>query len=418
MAPELPQPKPGRSAAQQFVADHLGHLAAGPLEGSATISGGQSNADAALAAFDVSRYASTRNEVWPANRQGASRLSPYIRHGLLQLSQVWHAVEGGPQRDVAKFRDELMWQEFARHWYGRRGRTTKLRSRTKLDASVDPDAVWDRSMACIELGVDGLMNEGWVINQQRMWLASHWAVRQPLPWQIGEDVFFRHLLDGSRAANRLGWQWTAGVSSSKPYGFSRWQVNKRAPGLCEQCVHRDDCPIEDWPDDTAPRRRVIDPGLDDETEPEDWAGPRRRVVTGPPDFVWLTAESLGTSDPALVGRPDLPSIFVFDEPLLAHLQLSAKRLIFLVETLAELANDRDLTVMLGDPVDVLSGSHVATTYAPVPGFRAISRQIQPVEMHPWPWLCAPSARSIASFSAWRRTAKPSPSRDAVADERD
>ena len=51
----------------------------------------------------------------------------------------------------------------------------------------------------------------------------------------GEDVFFRHLLDGSRAANRIGWQWTVGALTGKPYGFSRWQVEKRAPGLCDTC---------------------------------------------------------------------------------------------------------------------------------------------------------------------------------------
>ena len=83
---------------------------------------------------------------------------------------------------------------------------------------------------------DELHRDGWLVNQTRMWLASQWAVRAGADWRAGEDAMFTHLLDGSRAANRLGWQWTVGTGSGKPYGFSRWQVEKRAPaavpGLC------------------------------------------------------------------------------------------------------------------------------------------------------------------------------------------
>ncbi|MGB1631262.1 MAG: FAD-binding domain-containing protein, partial [Acidimicrobiales bacterium] len=70
--------------------------------------------------------------------------------------------------------------------------------------------------------VDELETDGWLVNQTRMWLAGDWTVRWGQDWRRGEDRFFRHLLDGSRAANRLGWQWTTGVGASKSYGFSRW----------------------------------------------------------------------------------------------------------------------------------------------------------------------------------------------------
>ena len=70
-------------------------------------------------------YARRRNEVWPESRRGASRLSPYIRHGLLTLPRVWSHVAGGPEEDVAKFRDELRWQEYARHLYARMGTATR-----------------------------------------------------------------------------------------------------------------------------------------------------------------------------------------------------------------------------------------------------------------------------------------------------
>ncbi|MFU8841579.1 MAG: hypothetical protein ACNA8R_12805 [Nitriliruptoraceae bacterium] len=99
---------------------------------------------------------------------------------------------------------------------------------------------------------------------------------------------------------------------------------------------------------------------------------------------------------------------MFDAPLLQRLQLSAKRLVFLTETLAELAEHRDLTVHLGAPVEVLRGRRLAVTHAPVPGFRRRAAALEVVARHPWPWLRRPHGGSVASFSAWRRALERSP----------
>ena len=363
-------------------------------------------ADAALDGYDVAGYAGKRNHVLPESRRGASALSPYIRHGLLPLRRVWDHVAGGPERDVAKFRDELMWQEFARHWYARHGADTRRGIRRELAVTHDPvdpglDG-WDRDMACMEATVAELERDGWLVNQTRMWLSSDWSVRNGQAWQDGDDVFFAHLLDGSRAANRLGWQWTTGVGSSKHYGFSRWQVEKRAPKLCATCTLRDACPIQNWPDDPE----FIGGGAGKPTAPG-LVGPT--VVEGDrdPEVVWLTAESIGDDDPALAAHCDLPAVFVFDRALLARLQLSAKRLVFFVETLAEIAEARSLEVHLGAPTDALAGRIPAVTHAPVPGFARLAEQLSDggVVSHPWPWLCEPTGGSVASFSAWRRSVR-------------
>jgi deoxyribodipyrimidine photo-lyase len=401
----LPTPEPGRGAAEAFVAEHLGHLVCDEIKGSQEFSGGQTAADAALAGFDVAGYARNRNEVLPAARRGASALSPYIRHGLLTLRQVWHHVAGGPERDVKKFRDELLWQEFARHWYSRLGSKTRRGVHNALmpTETGDFDSGWDRRMACMDNTIGELLNDGWLVNQTRMWLSSHWSVREGLSWQEGEDHFFRHLLDGSRAANRLGWQWTTGTGSSKHYGFSRYQVEKRAGVLCNMCAMKQWCPIEEWPHN---------PPLDPVPEPVELrrdphgirtSGPKHVVETRPADTVWLTAESLGFSDPALVARTGLPVAFVFDQPLLESLQLSSKRLVFLTEVLAELGATLPVELHLGAPVDVLRERAVAVTFAPVPGFRRRAEAIVPAETHPWPWLAQPSNGPITSFSAWRKS---------------
>jgi deoxyribodipyrimidine photo-lyase len=257
-------------------------------------------------------------------------------------------------------------------------------------------------MACIDATVGELERDGWLVNQTRMWLASQWTVRHGADWRDGEDRFFAHLLDGSRAANRLGWQWTIGAGTAKPYGFSRWQVEKRAPELCAGCPRRTNCPIEDWPAEQTLTAVDEDSRLDHDPDTTATAGPANPATTGNPEVVWLTAENLGDSDPALAAHPALPVVFVFDEPLLAGLRLSSKRLVFLAERLAELAENRALELYLGDPAGVLAGRALATTFTPVPKARRLRSELDVVELHPWPWLRRPSDGSISSFSAWRR----------------
>ena len=236
--------------------------------------------------------------------------------------------------------------------------------------------------------------------------------------------------------------WTVGTATGRPYGFSRWQVEKRAPGLCATCPLASRCPIEDWPPDAPSRRIPPPPALRADPDPAATAGPSEpssdwtnargpfghdpenldgnrvpghssnwtsgRGPIGPPPApgaVWLTAESLGDADPALAAHPDLPAVFVFDAPMLARVRLSGKRLVFLAETLADLGRRRPVRVLRGEPRALLGGMAVAVTHAPVPGFRRRAEEIRPVVVHPWPWLRRPHGGPAGSFSAWVRAAR-------------
>jgi len=385
-----------------WVTNHLGDLAGDEVRASSAFHGGQSAADAALAGLDVAGYASRRNEVLPRDRRGATRLSPWIRHGLLQLPRVWAAVADAPARDRRKFRSELLWQEYARHLYAQVGRELRQPLRHEPGRATGPwsGEPWPRQMACVDLAVGELEADGWMVNQARMWMASQWTVRGQGDWWDGEQHFFRHLLDGSRAANGLGWQWTVGAQTGRTYGFSRNQVRRRAPGLCDDCTLADDCPIADWPDVSDTGRVDAPTTLRQERTPGWSAGPADVLERREPDVAWLTAESLGDDDPALRGHPHLPVVFVFDEPLLHRLALSGKRLVFLAQALAEVGERRDLRLHLGDPEVVLADHEPAVTFTPVPGWRALSRALQPAVIHPWPWLRRPDGGSVSSFSAW------------------
>ena len=407
----LPTPPSEGDGLEDWLTRHLGDLCAPAVtaDGPATpMRGGQQAADTALQNFDVHGYARLRNNVWPEPTRGASRLSPYIRHGLLTLGEVWDRVADGPEDDVTKFRDELMWQEFARHLYARMGTATRrsLRFSVEERTSRPPGNPWSSDALCLRSSWQELAGNGWLTNQTRMWLASHWNVREELGWRDGEDLMYRHLLDGSRAANRLGWQWTTGALTGKAYGFSRWQVEKRAPGLCAKCPVEQRCPITDWPPVEEREPRVLtDDRLRRDADLESTAGPVTTRRSGDPDAVWITAESLGDRDPSIAAHPGLPVVFVFDQPLLRALRLSRKRLRFLAQSLAELATRRDVEIWLGSPVDVLSGRRLAATFTPVPGWRSRAGRLDIVATHPWPWLQRPHAGSVTSYTAWRRNLK-------------
>lgn len=381
---------PDKLLNQHFVGLHSGG-------GNSSIKGGQSTADKALANLDITGYANKRSEVLPFEKRGATVLSPYIRHNILTLKEVWDAVASAPFNDREKFRDELLWQEYARHLYARIGVRLFQNLRFEQNWSGPGDG-WKPGMACIDFVVNELNESGWLVNQTRMWLASHWTVRNQAGWLNGQERMYRELIDGSRAANLLGWQWTVGSGTGKPYGFARWQVEKRSPGLCNSCSLKSNCPIQEFPAETVLPEAEFEPLLASDSDPVKTIGPSSPIINSSPEMVMLTIDSLGDNDPALIAHPDLPVVFVFNETSLKKLQLSAKRIYFYLETLQDLSSRRDLRLYLGDPYQFATENSVAITYAPVPSFKKF---INLAEIYPYPWLKKPHGKSIRSFSAWR-----------------
>ena len=366
--------------------------------GLSSIPGGQSAADKALRDLDISGYAANRSEVLPKSARGATVLSPYIRHNLITLKQAFDRVSSSPYKDREKFRDELYWQEYARHLYARVGTELFQNLRFEADWKTAGDG-WNREMACVDEVVAELEQDGWLVNQTRMWLASHWTVRNGVGWLSGQERMHRELIDGSRAANLLGWQWTVGAGTGKPYGFARWQVEKRAPGICSGCKLKNACPIQEFPAETSPRQLESNPLLNRDPDPRRTAGPLVPVELREPEVVLITIDSMGDADPALRANPELPVAFVFNEQALRKLQLSSRRIGFYLQTLADLAERRELSVYIGDPVAFTNSTDVAVTYAPVPSFRKFQKLAQ---VHPYQWLAIPQAGTVRSFTAWRK----------------
>jgi LemA protein len=75
-----------------------------------------------------------------------------------------------------------------------------------------------------------LIETGYLHNHARMWWASFWIHVEKLPWELGADFFFRHLLDADPASNTLSWRWVAGLQTrDKSYLVRLSNIEKYAP---------------------------------------------------------------------------------------------------------------------------------------------------------------------------------------------
>ncbi len=136
-------------------------------------------------------------------------------------------------------------------------------------------------------------------------------------------------------------------------------------------------------------------------------GPKniRENNTTKPSFVWITGESIGDNDPAMIHYHELPVIFIFDIELLSKLQLSTKRINFLLDCLKEINNKRELQVHLTNPDDYLQNKNFASTFAPVPKYKKITERNIPSVEFPALRLADPINFYPTSFSSWRKKIK-------------
>ena len=266
-----------------------------------------------------------------------------------------------------------------------------------ITAIVKPAKVDDIKVALQAAGVHGMtVSETRGFGRQK----GHTEIYRGAEYTVDfiPKVRIELLADDADAANLLGWQWTVGTGTGKPYGFAQWQVQKRASELCMSCAVKKNCPISEFPTEIELDSIPVETLLISDPDIAATTGPMFVEEKRAPEAVLLTIDSLGDADPALVANPELPVVFVFNESALRKLQLSSKRIYFYLETLQDLATRRDLTLYLGSPYDFAQENSVAVTHAPVPSFAKFENLAQ---IHPYPWLRAPHAHSVRSFSAWR-----------------
>ena len=154
---------------------------------------------------------------------GTSRLSPYLRFGVLHPRQLLADTESSVQGH-ATFESELAWRDFYADVLFQRPETAWENLDRRFDAlAVDTDAAARARFECwcegrtgfpiVDAGMRQLVASGWMHNRVRMVVASFLVKDLHLPWQWGARFFMRHLLDGDLASNNHGWQWAAGTGT-------------------------------------------------------------------------------------------------------------------------------------------------------------------------------------------------------------
>ena len=157
------------------------------------------------------------------NRTNISCLSPFISRRILHEKEVvFHCLEKHNLQKIEKFIQEVFWRTYWKGWLEGRPQIWQLYNE-KLDEyknqSIKTNYLKDYNKAisgqtgitCFDSWVEEIKSYGYLHNHTRMWFASIWIFTLNLPWELGADFFYKHLLDADAASNTLSWRWVAGL---------------------------------------------------------------------------------------------------------------------------------------------------------------------------------------------------------------
>ena len=186
-----------------------------------------------FAARAMENYADARNL---PDRDGTSRLSPWLHFGELGPRQVWAAVQAKskdsgvfpPSNGARVFLSEIGWREFAHHLLFHFPRTPEQPLRADFekfpwaeDVGEEKLRAWQRGRTgypIVDAGMRQLWHTGWMHNRVRMVVASFLVKHLRLNWTHGAAWFWDTLVDADLSSNTLGWQWSAGCGAdAAPY---------------------------------------------------------------------------------------------------------------------------------------------------------------------------------------------------------
>ncbi len=189
----------------------------------------------------VEQYGRRRNDVTPA-LENVSRLSVALRfRSLLEDEVLADSLAQGSIPSLEKWLQEVCWRRYWKGWLEMRPAVWRdyraaLRMPVAAEVSARAQALMDgrSGVACMDRLARQLVETGYLHNHARMWWASFWIHGEGLPWELGADFFFRHLLDADPASNTLSWRWVAGLQTAgKTYLVRLSNIEKYAPFLLD-----------------------------------------------------------------------------------------------------------------------------------------------------------------------------------------
>ncbi len=168
----------------------------------------------------LENYAKTRDL---PSVEGTSRLSPYLRFGLVGYRQL---IRKACSTEDETYLNELIWREFYAmilHFYPQ---SSHKASKEKYDFirwrnNKEEFEKWKSGQTgypIVDAGMRQLNQTGWMHNRVRMIVGSFLCKHLLIDWRWGEAYFAKKLLDYDMASNVGGWQWVAGSGvDAAPY---------------------------------------------------------------------------------------------------------------------------------------------------------------------------------------------------------
>lgn len=207
-------------------------------------------------------YAKRRNfELGPEEHANVSASSPWIRHRVILEEDVLRKViKKHSVSSAEKFIQEVFWRGYFKGWLEHRPEVWRRYKKNVMSYAdqLEKDAGLARryetainaktGIDCFDTWANELIETGYLHNHARMWFASIWIYTLELPWELGADFFYRHLLDGDPASNTCSWRWICGLhttgktylaraSNIEKFTQSRFnpegQLALNAPAKCE-----------------------------------------------------------------------------------------------------------------------------------------------------------------------------------------
>jgi len=193
--------------------------------------GGRKNAETWLNNFvkSIDKYKKARDAVY----MDTSRLSPYIKFGILSPREIFLKCKN------STFRKELYWRDFyiqISYYFPHViiDDNSKIKKNTSYNISKNfkpMKILWINDMKLFKAWCDGktqipivdaAMNQlhqtGYMHNRCRMIVSSVLTKLFHIDWRLGEEYFAKYLTDYDPSSNNGGWQWSSGTGAdAQPY---------------------------------------------------------------------------------------------------------------------------------------------------------------------------------------------------------
>ncbi len=192
-------------------------------------------------------YNDIRNNL---DKDGTSRLSPYLRFGVFSIKQIYNKIlpppnlllsgeeqknapptqgelpeglRGFPEKGTHEesYISELAWREFWWQIYYNFPETKEIEFQEKrrhIQWSQDNEMFekwcrWETGYPVVDAAMKQLNKTNWMHGRARMIVASFLTKDMHIDWRLGEEYFKKMLLDYDEAVNLGNWQWGASVGA-------------------------------------------------------------------------------------------------------------------------------------------------------------------------------------------------------------